>query len=90
MSDPFEDFLRQRGLPQWGKDDPRALQVRARGKAQQRDRTDRTDRKITPPACPVCGGSMVLRTAQKGAKAGSRFWGCAGYPACKGTRPVAG
>ena len=27
------------------------------------------------PACPVCGGPMVLRTAQKGPNAGSRFWG---------------
>jgi four helix bundle suffix protein len=28
----FEDFLRQRGLPAWGKDDPRALEVRSLGK----------------------------------------------------------
>ncbi|HYO14517.1 MAG TPA: hypothetical protein VE685_15075 [Thermoanaerobaculia bacterium] len=30
---------------------------------------------------------MVLRTARKGARAGSRFWGCVGYPRCTGTRP---
>jgi restriction system protein len=174
----YEDFLRQRGLPQWGKDDPRAVRVRALGKAyptdptdqsdptdpsdpapyapwledadpavvanaliclinqanylldrqlrgleqqfvreggyserlhaarlearamqrgggkpdqsDQSDRTDPTDRVPAPPPCPVCGGSMVLRTAQKGSKAGSRFWGCSSYPACKGTRPAEG
>lgn len=43
-----------------------------------------------PPACPVCGKPMVLRTARKGQRAGAQFWGCAGYPECKGTRPVSG
>lgn len=40
------------------------------------------------PACPACGKPMVLRTARKGKNAGSQFWGCAGYPNCKGTRAV--
>ena len=39
----FEDFLRQRGLPQWSKDDPRALAVRAVGKQDRTDQSDRTD-----------------------------------------------
>lgn len=43
----------------------------------------------TPPACPVCSKSMVRRTAKRGANAGSEFWGCTGYPACRGTRPIA-
>lgn len=38
------------------------------------------------PSCPVCRASMVLRTARKGVKAGSTFWGCSSYPACRGTR----
>jgi restriction system protein len=38
------------------------------------------------PLCPVCNGSMVRRTAKKGANAGSQFWGCSKYPACRGTR----
>lgn len=38
------------------------------------------------PACPVCGAGMVLRTARKGSNAGSKFWGCASFPKCKGTR----
>lgn len=41
----------------------------------------------TPP-CPSCGSMMTKRKAKRGANAGSEFWGCATYPACKGTRPV--
>jgi len=37
----------------------------------------------SPPVCPRCGESMVLRTSRKD---GSRFWGCPGYPRCGGTR----
>ena len=36
------------------------------------------------PLCPTCGKLMVLRTAQKGKKVGKQFWGCSGYPDCKG------
>jgi restriction system protein len=43
---------------------------------------------IAPPACPVCSKAMVQRMAKKGANAGQAFWGCSGYPGCKGTRPV--
>ncbi len=50
----------------------------------QTDRTDRTEKTPQAPDCPLCGGPMVLRTARKGPQAGSQFWGCAGYPACKG------
>jgi four helix bundle suffix protein len=42
-----------------------------------------------PSDCPSCGKPLVLRTARKGKRQGARFWGCAGYPACNGTRPVA-
>ena len=38
--------------------------------------------------CPACGGTMVNRTARRGASPGARFWGCARYPACGGTRPA--
>ena len=41
------------------------------------------------PACPLCGKQMVRRTARKGPNAGSAFWGCPGYPECRGTRPIA-
>lgn len=39
-----------------------------------------------PPLCPQCNKQMRLRTARQGANAGSQFWGCTGYPECKGTR----
>lgn len=42
----------------------------------------------TPPACPVCSNVMVRRTAKRGPTAGQDFWGCSGYPACKGTRQL--
>jgi ssDNA-binding Zn-finger/Zn-ribbon topoisomerase 1 len=28
---------------------------------------------------------MALRTAKGGKNAGGQFWGCTGYPECKGT-----
>ncbi len=168
----FEDFLRQRGLKQWGKDEPEARAVRAVGARRDRtdqsnltdpadhwksyarwleaddpagmanaviclihqanylldqqiaglerefiseggyteqlaaarleerrrqkgksgsdptDRSDLTDRANSPPACPICGKPMVLRTARQGKLSGSRFWGCTGYPECRGTREL--
>jgi len=161
----FEDFLRQRGLPQWAKDDPQALAVRALAKQDRTDPSDRTDRSdqgpYSPwlnsddpavvanaiiclihqanylldrqiaglerqfiqeggyterlaaarieergrqrrvdeadstnrseqkaPVCPKCGEPMVLRRARKGANEGSQFWGCCGYPKCKGVRQL--
>lgn len=39
-------------------------------------------------ACPSCSKPMVRRTAKRGANAGSEFWGCTGYPVCRGTRPL--
>jgi restriction system protein len=40
------------------------------------------------PACPLCNKPMRQRTARQGANAGKPFWGCTGYPECKGTRAV--
>lgn len=33
--------------------------------------------------CPLCNGSLVVRTATKGARAGKQFYGCSNYPNCK-------
>ena len=38
------------------------------------------------PECPKCRAPMVRRTAQKGSKAGSQFWGCSTFPRCRGLR----
>jgi len=40
------------------------------------------------PQCPNCGKAMVLRAARRGANAGSQFWGCPGFPGCRGTRRI--
>lgn len=65
-----------------------------RGSARQPGR--RTNAPIATPlstaagqatACPLCTKPMVRRTAKRGANAGGDFWGCSGYPACRGTRP---
>jgi restriction system protein len=42
----------------------------------------------TTPECPTCTKPMVKRTAKRGAKVGSEFWGCTAYPACRGTRQI--
>jgi len=57
------------------------LEQRRQRKTDPSDRSDRSDH---IPPCPKCGKLMVLRTAQKGKNAGKQFWGCSGYPDCKG------
>jgi four helix bundle suffix protein len=158
----YEDFLRQRKLRAWGKNDDEALNVRAVGKQWDRpglDPADPTaqwnayahwlehadpavvanaliclihqtnyllDQQISAlerdfvqeggyseqlaaarmaerqkqtqtgahglghqaPNCPLCGKPLALRTARKGPRAGSQFWGCSGYPERKGTRQL--
>ena len=41
---------------------------------------------VMQPLCPSCSKPMVRRTAKKGGTAGSTFWGCVDFPACRGTR----
>ncbi len=45
-------------------------------------------RSATAPACPRCSKPMVKRVAKRGANAGGEFWGCSGYPACRGTSGI--
>jgi hypothetical protein len=59
--------------------------------AARHRRHGRTEPRLSPsdgPLCPRCGRSMVERTARRGRHAGSRFFGCSGYPACRGTRTM--
>lgn len=56
--------------------------------ADRTDPSDPTDRSEKSPTCAACGKPMVLRTARKGAKTGSQFWGCSGYPECSATLAV--
>lgn len=62
-----------------------AERERRKNQTDQSDQTDPTDR---IPACPQCGKPMVLRTAKSGKNAGQQFWGCSGYPQCKGVAPA--
>ena len=41
-----------------------------------------------PVACPRCAKPMIRRTAKSGINIGNDFWGCTGYPTCRGTRPI--
>ena len=41
------------------------------------------------PPCPKCNRDMLQRTARSGRNAGDTFWGCPGFPSCRGTRPMA-
>jgi four helix bundle suffix protein len=52
--------------------------VRVEARARQED----------APACPECGKPMTRRKARAGKRAGKNFWGCTGYPACKGLREM--
>ena len=54
----------------------------ARLAERSRKKAGGSTEQISP--CPKCGKSMVLRTARNGDNAGKQFWGCSGYPDCKG------
>jgi four helix bundle suffix protein len=83
------DFIHRGGYSEHLAAERLAERARRRNRTDPTDPTDRTDSSHDPaPLCPACGEGMVLRTARKGPHAGSRFWGCAGYPQCKGTRPL--
>lgn len=38
------------------------------------------------PLCPLCRLPMIIRTAKRGGNAGKSFWGCSGFPGCRGIR----
>jgi four helix bundle suffix protein len=69
-------------------------QMRAQGKAFEETggfserltakRVEARDKaRAAVPACPLCGKPMRNRMSAKG-----EFWGCTGFPDCKGIRPV--
>lgn len=63
----------------------------AAARLAERQRVQLSGRSNPPdqfPVCPRCGKPMTLRTARNGPQAGTRFWGCAAYPDCKGTRKL--
>ena len=64
-----EEFVKEGGFSE------RMTAARVEEKRTQRAPVDED-----APTCPVCGGAMRLRHGSKG-----DFWGCLGYPACRGT-----
>ncbi len=58
-----------------------------RARLEARDEAPQPPEAEAPP-CPECGKPLRQRTARKGPNAGKPFWGCTGYPDCRGTRPV--
>jgi len=56
--------------------------TRCRGLSDQSDRSDWSDK--AAPACPLCGKPMRRREARTGLHAGEPFWGCSGWPECRG------
>ena len=63
------------------------LAIARMAERRKKDQTDPTDLKKIP-MCKLCGSLMALRTAKGGKNPGSQFWGCVGYPECKGTSPL--
>ena len=72
-----KDFLEQGGFTE------RLYAARTKSRSDQSDSSDPSD----TPACPKCGKPMRQRIARQGPHAGKPFWGCTGYPDCRGTRP---
>ncbi len=64
------------------------LEERRRQKEARSNQTDRSDRAEKKLTCAACGKAMVLRTARKGLRTGSQFWGCSGYPERRETMPL--
>jgi restriction system protein len=55
-----------------------------------RIRVDARAAREDAPNCPDCGKPMTRRKAGRGPNAGKPFWGCTGYPDCKGVREIDG
>ena len=43
---------------------------------------------LASPSCPTCGDVMKQRFPGEGTVKGNAFWGCSGYPKCRGTRKM--
>jgi restriction system protein len=61
----------------------------ARIAQRTKDRSDPSDpTDLAFPKCPLCAKPMSLRIARQGKNSGKQFWGCTGYPDCKGAAPL--
>lgn len=51
-------------------------------------RVDARSRQEASPTCPQCGKPMTRRRAKSGRNEGKDFWGCTGYPECRGVKEI--
>lgn len=51
--------------------------------AEQKTETETADPAPEILKCPKCGGDLVLRTARRGEKKGTQFYGCSNFPKCR-------
>jgi hypothetical protein len=56
--------------------------------ALQPSRSEPWDPTDPAPYCPACGEQMLLRTAQRGANTGNKFYVCPNYPRCREIIPL--
>lgn len=49
---------------------------------------DTREERSSNRSCTRCESQVTLRTAKKGANAGSQFWGCSSFPKCRHTEPA--
>jgi len=75
------NYLKKFGLV----DEPATEVVAGNNAPEPATAANMVDQDATAPVCPRCGADMVLRTAMKGKNAGQEFWGCSGFPRCRGT-----
>lgn len=57
------------------------------GEARREERARQEGAPAETPPCPECGGAMRLMRRKRD---NSPFWGCGGYPGCRGTLPFTG
>lgn len=81
------DFLEQGGFTERlyaARTAAREAQRGGAGRSDGADKSDKADGEGGAPVCPVCGKTMRRRTARSGPHEGEAFWGCTGWPECRG------
>lgn len=68
-------------------EEKRVSETRFVKKTDIKSSTDKTNKKELL-ICPKCGGLLVVRTAKRGYRPGSQFYGCSNFPECRYTRNI--